>query len=121
MDLKLYNTLTREKEKFTPLKSGVVSLYNCGPTVYDYAHIGNLRSYVFADTLRRVFIYNGLEVKQVINITDVGHLTSDEDSGTDKLEDSARLTGKSAQEIATFYTEAFMEDLWEYNFLRVYV
>jgi cysteinyl-tRNA synthetase len=111
MDVKLYNTLTRKKEIFTPLESGVVSLYSCGPTVYDYAHIGNLRSYVFADILRRVFEYNGYKVTQVINITDVGHLTSDEDEGADKLEESARKAGKSAQEIAEFYTESFFKDL----------
>jgi len=111
MDVKLYNTLTRKKENFTPLKSGAVSLYNCGPTVYDYAHIGNLRSYVFADILRRVFEYNGYKVTQVINITDVGHLTSNEDEGADKLEESARKVGKSAQEIAKFYTESFFKDL----------
>ncbi len=111
MDIKLYNTLTRKKESFTPLESGVVSLYDCGPTVYDYAHIGNLRAFIFADILRRVFEYNGLKVKQVINITDVGHLTSDEDEGADKLEESAQKSGKSAQEIAEFYTEYFFKDL----------
>ncbi len=111
MDVNLYNTLTREKEIFTPLKEGIVSMYNCGPTVYDYAHIGNLRAYVFADVLRRMFKYNGLDVKQVINITDVGHLTSNEDDGEDKLERSANSAGKTAQEIAKFYTEAFYDDL----------
>lgn len=111
MEIKLYNTLTRKKEKFVPLESGTISMYNCGPTVYDYAHIGNLRSYVFADVLRRMFEYNELEVKQVINITDVGHLTSDEDEGEDKLEESARRAEKNAQEIAVFYADAFLKDL----------
>ena len=86
-------------------------MYNCGPTVYDYTHIGNLRSYVFADILRRMLEYNGYKVTQVINITDVGHLTSDEDTGEDKLEESARRAHKSAQEIAEFYTESFFRDL----------
>jgi len=115
MDIKLYNTLTRKKEGFTPLKSGVVSLYSCGPTVYNYAHIGNLRSYVFADILRKMFEYNKLTVEQVINITDVGHLTSDEDDGEDKLEESARIAGKTAQEIALFYTDAFLKDIEALN------
>jgi cysteinyl-tRNA synthetase len=84
MGIELYNTLTRNKETFTPLKKDEVSMYHCGPTVYDYAHIGNLRSYVFADILRRTCEYNGLNVHQVINITDVGHLVSDSDDGEDK-------------------------------------
>ncbi len=74
MDIRLQDTLTGEKKVFKPLKEGVVSMYNCGPTVYDYAHIGNLRSYIFADTLRRMFEYNDYKVKQVINVTDIGHL-----------------------------------------------
>jgi len=111
MDIKLYNTLSREKEVFIPLKSGHVSIYNCGPTVYDYAHIGNLRSYIFADVLRRVFEYNGYKVTQIINITDVGHLVSDEDEGADKLEESSSKLGKPAQEIAVFYTQEFFKDL----------
>jgi cysteinyl-tRNA synthetase len=115
MDIKLHNTLTREKEVFKPIEKGRVGMYNCGPTVYDYAHIGNIRSYVFADILRRVFEYNGYKVKQVINITDVGHLTSDADDGADKLEESARRSGKSAQEIADFYTQAFFKDLKTLN------
>jgi len=115
MDIKLYNTLTHKKEVFTPLEEKVVSLYNCGPTVYNYAHIGNLRSYIFADVLKRMFEYNGLTVKQVINITDVGHLTSDDDDGEDKLEKSARGTSKTAQEIALFYTDAFLKDIEALN------
>ena len=86
MDIYLHDTLTGKKKKFEPITPGKVSMYNCGPTVYNYAHIGNLRSYVFADVLRRMFEWNGYEVKQVINITDVGHLVSDSDEGEDKLE-----------------------------------
>ncbi len=115
MDIKLYNTLTHRKEVFKPLEERVVSLYNCGPTVYNYAHIGNLRSYIFADVLKRTFEYNGLTIKQVINITDVGHLTGDEDDGEDKLEESSRIAGKSAQEIASFYTDAFLKDIEALN------
>lgn len=111
MDVELYNTLTRKKERFVPIQSGRVSMYHCGPTVYDYAHIGNLRSFVFADLLRRTFEYNGYEVSQVINITDVGHLVSDEDEGEDKIERSAERMEKSAEEIARFYTNAFFDDL----------
>jgi len=115
MDMHLYNTLTRSKELFRPLKEGEVFMYHCGPTVYNYAHLGNLRAYVFADILRRVFSFNNYAVKQVINITDVGHLTSDEDEGEDKLEAGARREGKSAQEIAEFYTGAFLEDMSALN------
>ncbi|GMQ95219.1 MAG: cysteine--tRNA ligase [Patescibacteria group bacterium] len=111
MELSLYNTASRKKETFIPLKKGVVSMYNCGPTVYKSAHIGNLRAYVFANTLRRALEWNGYTVKQVINITDVGHLISDQDAGEDKMEKSARLEGKTAQEIAGFYTAEFLENL----------
>ena len=90
MDLMLYNTLSRSKEKFIPLEPGKAGMYVCGPTVYDYAHIGNLRSYIFADLLRRVLEYNGYEVTHVMNITDVGHLVSDADEGEDKMAESAR-------------------------------
>ena len=85
MALKFYNTLTREKENFLPINSKEVRMYTCGPTVYDYAHIGNLRAYVFADILCRTLRYSGLKVKQIMNITDMGHLTSDADSGEDKI------------------------------------
>lgn len=111
MSLKLYNTLTRKKELFTPITPGKVGLYSCGPTVYHYAHIGNLMSYVFADTLKKVLEYNGLKVNHVINITDVGHLTSDGDEGEDKLEKGAKREGKSVWDIAKFYTDAFMKDI----------
>lgn len=86
MDLYLYNTLTRTKEHFSPIQAGSVGLYTCGPTVYNYAHIGNLRTYVFEDILKRVLAYNGFKVKHVMNITDVGHLTGDRDMGEDKME-----------------------------------
>ncbi len=110
-----WNTLSLKKEKFEPLRYPEVKMYNCGPTVYYYAHIGNLSSYVFADTLKRVLEYNGLQVKQVINITDVGHLTGDNegdaDTGEDKMEKSAKIQKKSVKEITEEYTNAFFEDL----------
>ncbi len=115
MDIYLHNTLTGEKEKFIPITEGHVSMYNCGPTVYNYAHIGNLRSYVFADTLRRMFEWNSFTVKQVINITDVGHLVSDNDDGEDKIEKGAQREGKTAREISEFYTQAFFTDLDRLN------
>ena len=89
MELKVYNTLTRKKETFTPIGK-TVGMYSCGPTVYNYAHIGNMRAYIFMDTLRRALNYNGFKVKSVMNITDVGHLLSDGDTGEDKMEKSAR-------------------------------
>ena len=103
--MKLYNTLTRKKETFKPLRE-VVGLYTCGPTVYNYAHIGNLRSYVFEDVLKRVLLFNGFKVKHVMNITDVGHLTSDADSGEDKMLKGAKRENKTVWEIAEFYTKA---------------
>ena len=117
MEIKLYNTLTRKKDVFTPLMPGQAGLYTCGPTVYDYAHIGNLRTYVFEDTLRRMLAYNGYAVNHVMNITDVGHLVSDADSGEDKMEKGARRTGKTAWEIAEFYAQAFKQDLARLNIL----
>lgn len=115
MDLEFFNTLSRKKEKFVPIKKGEVGIYSCGPTVYNYAHIGNLRAYVFADTLKRALEFNGYNVKQIINITDVGHLASDEDEGEDKLEKGAKREGKSVWDIAKFYEEAFYEDLKKLN------
>jgi cysteinyl-tRNA synthetase len=109
--LKLYNTLTRKKEVFRPLKNKKVGLYACGPTVYWFAHIGNLRTYIFEDILKRVLEYNGYKVKHVMNITDVGHLTSDSDTGEDKIELGAKREKKTAWEIAEFYTKAFKNDL----------
>src|SRR5665811_667277 len=89
--IKLYNSMTRKKEEFVPITEGKVGLYTCGPTVYWYAHVGNLRSYIFADILKRVLMYNGLKVKHVINVTDVGELTSDADEGEDKLEKKCKI------------------------------
>jgi cysteinyl-tRNA synthetase len=113
--LKLYNTLTRKKETFKPIKAGKVGLYSCGPTVYWYQHIGNLRSYVFSDILRRVLVWNGLDVKQIVNVTDVGHLTSDADEGEDKLEKAAKKEHKKASDIAKFYYDVFVEDFKKLN------
>ncbi len=107
----LFNTLTRKIEEFIPLENGKVKLYSCGPTVYDYQHIGNLYSAVFADYLARIFRYLGYEVINVMNITDVGHLTSDSDEGEDKLEKGAKKYGKSPLEIAQFFTEKYLEDV----------
>ncbi len=111
----IYNTLIREKEEFKPIKKGEVGLYTCGPTVYNYAHIGNLRTYIFEDILKRVLKYNGYKVKHIMNITDVGHLTGDMDMGEDKLEKGARREGKTAWEIAKFYEKAFINDLKKLN------
>lgn len=113
--IKLYNTLARQLENFTPLKGKTVRMYSCGPTVYDYAHVGNLRSFIFADVLRRTIELNRYRVKMVMNITDVGHLVSDSDSGEEKLEVAARREGKSAWDIAKFYTDAFLGDLKRLN------
>lgn len=124
MKLKLYDTYTRSMREFEPVnppvdgKPATVGMYTCGPTVYDYAHIGNLRTYIFEDILRRVLELNGYDVKHVMNITDVGHLTSDADTGEDKMEKGARRTGKTAWEIAEFYTQAFKNDLHHLNILE---
>ncbi len=116
--IRLYNTLSRKKELFKPLTKGTVGLYTCGPTVYNYAHLGNLRTYVFEDLLKRVLVYNGLKVKHVMNITDVGHLTGDMDMGEDKLEVGAKREGKSAWDIAKFYEAAFKHDLAALNIIE---
>jgi cysteinyl-tRNA synthetase len=105
--LKFYNTLTRQIEDFIPINPSLITYYSCGPTVYDYAHIGHARTYVFADSVERVLTYNGFPVKRVMNITDVGHLTSDSDSGEDKMEKGASREKKSVWEIARVYTEDF--------------
>lgn len=118
MDLYLYNTLTRKKEKFEPINPPHVGIYTCGPTVYNYAHIGNLRTYIFEDILKRVLLYNGYIVKHVMNITDVGHLTSDADEGEDKIEREAKKERRSAWEIAEFYTEAFKRDIRKLNIIE---
>ncbi len=117
-DLRLFNSLTRNKQEFKPLKAGSVGLYTCGPTVYDYAHIGNLRTYIFEDILKRVLIYNGYHVKHVMNITDVGHLTGDRDMGEDKMEKGALREGKTAWDIADYYTRAFKTDIERLNILQ---
>ena len=117
MGLVLYNTLTRKKESFKPIVKGNVGLYTCGPTVYNYAHIGNLRSFIFEDVLKRVLILNKFKVKHVMNITDVGHLTSDADQGEDKMLKGARREKKTVWEVAEFYTKAFQDDLKKLNIL----
>ena len=111
MDLFFYNTLTGKKEKFIPINKNEVKMYSCGPTVYSYAHIGNFRTYIFVDSLRRTLEYNGYKMKHVMNITDVGHLTSDADTGEDKMEKAAKKEGKDPYEIAKFYANAFMKDM----------
>lgn len=117
MPIFFYNTLSRRVEEFIPIKPGHAGLYTCGPTVYNYAHIGNLRTYVFEDILKRVLVFNNFKVKHVMNITDVGHLTSDADEGEDKMEKGARREGKTAWEIAAFFTEAFKSDITALNIL----
>jgi len=109
--MKLYNTLSKSIENFQSISPNVVKMYTCGPTVYDYAHIGNLRTYIFEDVLQKGFEYLGYEVKRCMNITDVGHLTSDADTGEDKMEKGARKEGKTVYQIAEFYTNAFFKDL----------
>ena len=109
--MELYNTLTRRKEILKPIKKNQVGFYSCGPTVYNYAHIGNLRTYIFTDVLRRSLEYCGYKVKHVMNITDVGHLTSDADEGEDKLEKGAKREGKTVWEIAKFYEKEFFKDI----------
>jgi len=117
MTLKLYDTYERRLREFEPIVSGKAGLYCCGPTVYNHAHIGNLRTYVFEDVLRRALEINGFEVRHVVNITDVGHLVSDADDGEDKMAAGARRTGKTAWEIAEIYTDAFLADLQHLNVL----
>lgn len=119
--IKLYNFLTREKENFKPIKKGQVGLYTCGPTVYNFAHIGNLRTYIFEDVLRRTLEADGYKVKHVMNITDVGHLTSDADTGEDKLEKEAAAEKKSVWDIAKFYTNAFLKDIEKLNIKKAEV
>lgn len=118
MDLKIYNTLSRSKEVFVPVRPGRVGIYTCGPTVYNYAHIGNLRTYIFMDILRRVFAFNGYKVKSVMNITDVGHLLSDADDGDDKMSMAAAEQQKTPEEIAEFYSAAFFRDIARLNVRR---
>ncbi len=113
--MQIYNTLSHKKEEFVPNTAGKVAMYTCGPTVYHYAHIGNLRSYIMEDVLEKYMRYDGLDVKRVMNITDVGHLTSDGDTGDDKMLKGAKREHKSVMEIAEFYTKAFFEDCAKLN------
>lgn len=124
MEIKLFNTLSKNKEVFKPLSAGKVGMYNCGPTVYDRAHIGNLRAYVFADTLRRMFEYNGFSVNQVINVTDVGHLSGENagnaDEGEDKMTKALKREGMpmtldAMYKVGTIYFDKFVEDMRELN------
>ena len=111
----LYNSASRKKELFVPNHPDIVKMYTCGPTVYHYAHIGNLRSYIMEDVLEKYLRYVGYPVKRVMNITDVGHLTSDADEGEDKMLKGARREHKSVMEIAKFYTDAFFDDCRKLN------
>lgn len=113
--LRIYNTLTRQKEDFTPIREGKAYMYSCGPTVYNYAHIGNLRTYIFMDLFRRTLTYDGYKLKGVMNITDVGHLLSDGDTGEDKMQKASREQKKSPWEIAAYYTDVFFTDLKKLN------
>ena len=113
--MELYNTLTRKIEKFVPNNEGIVKLYTCGPTVYHFAHIGNLRSYIQEDVLEKYLNYVGYKVERVMNITDVGHLTGDSDDGSDKMVNSAKRENKSVLDIAKFYTEKYFEDSAKLN------
>ncbi len=115
MSIKFYNTLSRKKEEFTPIDSKEIRMYSCGPTVYYFAHIGNLRAYLFMDNLRRVLKYNGYNLKHVMNITDVGHLVSDADEGEDKMIKAAKRENKNPFEIAEFYMNAFLADIDKLN------
>ena len=113
--MRVYNTLTKKIEDFIPFEEGKVRMYTCGPTVYDYAHIGNLRTYIFEDILEKSLKYIGYEVYRVMNITDVGHLTSDGDTGEDKMAKGALRAGKTVKETAEYYTEAFFKDCEKLN------
>lgn len=115
--LKLFNTLTRKKEDFIPINKDEVRMYSCGPTVYNFMHIGNLRTFFFEDILLRVLKYNGFNVKYVMNITDVGHLTDDADTGDDKMEVSAKKSGKNVWELAEYYTGVFKHDVEKMNMI----
>jgi len=115
MDYYIYNTLTRKKELFTPINKNEVKLYTCGPTVYNYAHIGNLRTYIFEDLLKKSLEYNGYKVTHVMNVTDVGHLQHDDDTGEDKMSLGAKRENKTVWEIARFYEDAFFNDCKKLN------
>ena len=111
----LYNTLTKRVDEFVPREAGKVSMYTCGPTVYHFAHIGNLRSYIMEDVLEKFLRYIGYDVKRVMNITDVGHLSSDGDTGEDKMVSGAKREGKTVMELAKFYENAFFDDCRKLN------
>ncbi|MEK7576433.1 MAG: class I tRNA ligase family protein, partial [Patescibacteria group bacterium] len=117
MVLRLFNTLGRAKQEFKQTKGSAVKLYTCGPTVYAYQHIGNYRTYIFEDTLKRVLLLNGYKTRHIMNITDVGHLTSDADEGDDKIAQAAIRQHKTAFEIARLYEEAFKSDLKTLNII----
>jgi len=110
--------LSKTKEDFRPIRPGQIGIYSCGPTVYLYQHIGNIRTYVFSDILKRILLYNGFKVKQIINVTDVGHLTSDADTGEDKIERAAKREGKTAKQISAYYFKVFENDLEKVNVLE---
>lgn len=116
--MKLYNTMSRTVEEFVPINDNKVLMYCCGPTVYNFAHIGNLRTYIFEDLLHRTLVHSGYELTHVMNITDVGHLTGDGDEGEDKISKRAKETGRNVQEIADFYTKAFFDDEKALNILK---
>ena len=118
MGLRVFNTMGREMQDFVPITPGFVGFYGCGPTVYNYAHIGNLRAYVFLDILDRTLSYLGYDKKHVMNITDIGHLTGDDDSGEDKIVKTAKERHQSVLEVAQFYTDVFFKDLDALNIRR---
>ena len=118
MSLKIYNTLSHSEEEFIPWNNDVVNMYTCGPTVYHYAHIGNLRTYIMEDILERTLRYLGYNVKRCMNITDVGHLSSDSDTGNDKMVTAAQKEHKTVLEIAKYYTEVFFEDFKKLNIIK---
>ena len=118
MALRLFNTMGRKMEDFNPITEGKVGFYGCGPTVYNYAHIGNLRAYVFLDTLDRTLRFLGYDINHVMNVTDIGHLSGDADDGEDKMLKTAKERGQSVLEIADFYTKAFFNDIDRLNIKR---
>ncbi len=118
MAIKLHNTLSRKKEIFKPINYKEVRMYSCGPTVYSYQHIGNMRMYTSSDILKRILMYNGYKMKHVMNVTDVGHLTSDADEGEDKMEKAAIKEGRNAKDIADYYLKAFRDDFKKLNIIE---
>lgn len=116
--VRFYNTLTKKVEAFKPIKSNSANIYTCGPTVYWYAHVGNMRAYIFADIIKRTLLFNKYKVRHIINITDVGHLSSDRDEGEDKIEKEAEKEHKTAKEIANFYFSEFHKDIKKLNIVE---